>query len=194
MAMDYIPLTSPRAGGSPRDDTHLRTPPELATLLEVGCSIGLSCANSFWIGPQPGHRLRLHRRTAPPPRSKSAYASLLRFDLVRCRLPSESPDGIVLLNVLEHIDDDRSATAQVARLLKPEVLRLLRSLAGPADRQSVVFIVMIAAHSTSHSPLRGVSLPMTGTRRQARGGLTNKVLDEVELKAEPTSDILIRTR
>ena len=43
---------------------------------------------------------------------------LLQFDLRDCPLPSDLLDGVVLLNVLEHIDDDRGALQHVARILK----------------------------------------------------------------------------
>ncbi len=45
---------------------------------------------------------------------------LVQFDLTKCPLPDESVDGIVLLNVLEHIDRDDLALHHVARILKPE--------------------------------------------------------------------------
>lgn len=45
---------------------------------------------------------------------------LFRFDLLRCPLPSESVDGVILLNVLEHIEDDVSALYQIHRILKPK--------------------------------------------------------------------------
>lgn len=44
---------------------------------------------------------------------------LLQFDLRQCPLPSENFDAALLLNVLEHIDDDRTALREVARILKP---------------------------------------------------------------------------
>jgi len=44
---------------------------------------------------------------------------LLQFDLRTCPLPSNTFDGVILLNVLEHIDDDVAAIRQIARILKP---------------------------------------------------------------------------
>lgn len=44
---------------------------------------------------------------------------LLQFDLVTCPLPSDSVDAVILLNVLEHIEDDSTALRQVYRILKP---------------------------------------------------------------------------
>lgn len=44
---------------------------------------------------------------------------LLQFDMRDCPLPSDTFDAAVLLNVLEHIDDDEKALHHVARILKP---------------------------------------------------------------------------
>jgi hypothetical protein len=43
---------------------------------------------------------------------------LLHFDLTQCPLPDQSVDVVVLLNVLEHIEDDGAAIAQVHRILR----------------------------------------------------------------------------
>jgi len=56
---------------------------------------------------------------------------LLQFDLTACPLPNHSLDGIVLLNVLEHIQDDEAALAQVARILKPGGIAIIEVPAGP---------------------------------------------------------------
>jgi ubiquinone/menaquinone biosynthesis C-methylase UbiE len=57
---------------------------------------------------------------------------LLQFDLTKCPLPSQSADAIVLLNVLEHIEDDEAALAQVARVLKPNGVAVIEVPSGPA--------------------------------------------------------------
>ena len=56
---------------------------------------------------------------------------LLQFDLVTCPLPDACADVVILLNVLEHIDDDRAAARQVARLLKPGGVAIVELPAGP---------------------------------------------------------------
>jgi SAM-dependent methyltransferase len=56
---------------------------------------------------------------------------LLQFDLLRCPLPADSVDVAVLLNVLEHIEDDESALVQVARILKPGGAAVIEVPAGP---------------------------------------------------------------
>jgi SAM-dependent methyltransferase len=111
---------------------YVRTRPEDVILLEVGCSSGFlvrelrrDWPRSLVIGSdyiaEPLHRLAA--RLDPTP--------LLRFDLVECPLPDASLDGVVLLNVLEHIDDHVSAIAQVARILKPGGIAVVEVPAGP---------------------------------------------------------------
>jgi ubiquinone/menaquinone biosynthesis C-methylase UbiE len=56
---------------------------------------------------------------------------LIRLDLTRCPLPDQSVDGIVLLNVLEHIENDESALVHVARILKPDGVVVIEVPAGP---------------------------------------------------------------
>jgi SAM-dependent methyltransferase len=56
---------------------------------------------------------------------------LVQFDLTSCPLPGQSFDGIVLLNVLEHIERDDAALAHVARLLKPGGIAVIEVPAGP---------------------------------------------------------------
>lgn len=55
---------------------------------------------------------------------------LLQFDLTNCPLPDQSVDGIVLLNVLEHIERDEAALAHVARILKPNGVAVIEVPAG----------------------------------------------------------------
>lgn len=56
---------------------------------------------------------------------------LLHFDLLKCPLPDNSFDGIILLNVLEHIANDSAAIQQVARILKPGGVAAIEVPAGP---------------------------------------------------------------
>jgi SAM-dependent methyltransferase len=56
---------------------------------------------------------------------------LLQFDLTQCPLPAESLDGITLLNVLEHVEDDLSALQHVFRILKPGGIAVIEVPAGP---------------------------------------------------------------
>ena len=63
--------------------------------------------------------------------AKLAGVPLLQFDLTRCPLPGSSVDGIVLLNVLEHIERDDAALAHVSRILKPGGVAVIEVPAGP---------------------------------------------------------------
>ncbi len=102
------------------------------TLLEVGCSSGFMLEalrrrfpSATVIGADvvraPLYALADEHPSVP----------LLRFDLVRCPLPSESFDAVVMLNVLEHIDDDAAALAQTYRILKPGGVAVIEVPAGP---------------------------------------------------------------
>jgi len=44
---------------------------------------------------------------------------LIRFDLLQCPLPDQSVDVLIMLNVLEHIEDDTKALQIAFNLLKP---------------------------------------------------------------------------
>jgi SAM-dependent methyltransferase len=55
---------------------------------------------------------------------------LLQFDLTECPLPTASVDAVVLLNVLEHIEHDTTALAQVHRILKPRGAVIIEVPAG----------------------------------------------------------------
>jgi ubiquinone/menaquinone biosynthesis C-methylase UbiE len=83
-------------------------------VLEVGCSSGYFLEELRAAMPQArivgadytlGTLQKLDQRLYDIP--------LLHFDLTQCPLPEQSVDVVVLLNVLEHIEDDRAAIAQV---------------------------------------------------------------------------------
>jgi SAM-dependent methyltransferase len=56
---------------------------------------------------------------------------LLHFDLRHCPLPDGSFDGVILLNVLEHVKEDSAALRQIARILKPGGIAAIEVPAGP---------------------------------------------------------------
>jgi SAM-dependent methyltransferase len=56
---------------------------------------------------------------------------LVRFNLADSPLPSDTYDAMVLLNVLEHIEDDVAATGHIARMLKPGGVAIIEVPAGP---------------------------------------------------------------
>jgi SAM-dependent methyltransferase len=107
-------------------------PGDSPVLLEVGCSSGflLRELREQWpaattIGAdfvrEPLERLAAAVSDIP----------LMQFDLVRCPLPSACVDAVVLLNVLEHIDNDREAMRQAVRVLKPGGIAIVEVPAGP---------------------------------------------------------------
>jgi SAM-dependent methyltransferase len=103
-----------------------------STILEVGCSSGfmlqrmqITFPNATIIGSDVVNvPLQKLANTLPG-------VPLLRFDLTQCPLPSNSVDGIVMLNVLEHIEDDALALQQVFRILKPKGVLIIEVPAGP---------------------------------------------------------------
>jgi len=88
-------------------------------VLEVGCSSGYFLEALRAAMPQArivgadytlGTLQKLGQRLHDIP--------LLHFDLTQCPLPDQCVDVVVLLNVLEHIEDDEAAIAQVHRILR----------------------------------------------------------------------------
>jgi SAM-dependent methyltransferase len=103
-----------------------------AAVLEVGCSSGYllremraALPEAFLIGADyvrgPLEALASSMPTVP----------ILQFDLQRCPLPDGSVDAVVLLNVLEHIEDDAAAVAHLFRILKPGGAAVVEIPAGP---------------------------------------------------------------
>jgi SAM-dependent methyltransferase len=111
---------------------HVRSDPARTVLLEAGCSSGFllrdllgDWPDSLVIGSDfiRGPLQRLAQQLPALP--------LLRFDLVECPLPSTSVDAVLLINVLEHIDQDAAAIGQVARVLKPRGVVVIEVPASP---------------------------------------------------------------
>jgi SAM-dependent methyltransferase len=101
-------------------------------ILDIGCSSGFLLADLRAAFPGAlamgadvvlGPLLNLARSTPDIP--------LLHFDLTRCPLPDNSLDVAVLLNVLEHIEDDALAVRQLYRILKPGGIAVIEVPAGP---------------------------------------------------------------
>lgn len=101
-------------------------------ILEIGCSSGFMLRsvrehlpNAFLIGSDyvrgPLEKLAGDITDLP----------LMQFDLVHCPLPDNSVDAVILLNVLEHIQDDANATRQIHRILKPGGVAVIEVPAGP---------------------------------------------------------------
>jgi ubiquinone/menaquinone biosynthesis C-methylase UbiE len=88
-------------------------------ILDIGCSSGFlvedlarSVPNASVFGADylPEIVLKAARRVPNTP--------FIQFDLRRCPLRDNCIDGVTALNVLEHIDDDLTALAEINRILK----------------------------------------------------------------------------
>jgi SAM-dependent methyltransferase len=108
------------------------SPPAQAIIMEIGCSSGFlikDLATSFpeavIIGAdvvkEPLYRLA---KTLPG-------IPLIRFDLLKSPLPDQSVNVLIMLNVLEHIEDDVLALQKAFNLLKPEGALIIEVPAGP---------------------------------------------------------------
>ena len=94
--------------------------PASSMIVEIGCSSGFllremmaRLPEHFFLGAdytwETLETLGRHLPSVP----------LLQFDLTHCPLPDRFADVVVLLNVLEHIDDDEAAIGEVFQILKP---------------------------------------------------------------------------
>lgn len=107
-------------------------PSAQAVIMEIGCSSGFlirdlakALPEAVIVGAdvvkEPLYRLA---RTLPG-------IPLIRFDLLQCPLPDQSVDVLVMLNVLEHIEDDVGALQKAFNLLKPRGSLIIEVPAGP---------------------------------------------------------------
>jgi SAM-dependent methyltransferase len=101
-------------------------------VLDIGCSSGYTLKHlSQRI---PGARV-LGADYVMGPLEKLASVTpglpLLQFDLTKCPLTTNSIDVIVLLNVLEHIEQDNLALHQVHRVLRSGGIAVIEVPAGP---------------------------------------------------------------
>ena len=103
-----------------------------ASIMEVGCSAGHLLADMRRSLPNAkltggdytlGTLLKLGEKMPGIP--------LVRFNLADSPLPSDTYDAMVLLNVLEHIEDDVAASRHIARMLKPGGFAVIEVPAGP---------------------------------------------------------------
>jgi ubiquinone/menaquinone biosynthesis C-methylase UbiE len=107
-------------------------PRQDAVIMDIGCSSGHLIRDMVKAFPQavivgadvvkePLHKLS----------QKLPGIPLIRFDLLRCPLPDNSVDVLVMLNVFEHIDDDVLAMRKAFCLLKPGGALIMEVPAGP---------------------------------------------------------------
>ena len=101
-------------------------------ILEVGCSSGFFIADLLKALPSA---LVMGADVVTQPLNRLAHkfpnTPLFKFDLLQCPLPSESIDALVMLNVLEHIENDHMALVKSFELLKPGGIIVIEVPAGP---------------------------------------------------------------
>ena len=101
-------------------------------IMEIGCSSGHLLA---MLDKEIPHASLIGADIVSTPLLKLAEKHpnipMLRFDLLSCPLPDNSMDAVILLNVLEHIEDDTAALKQIKRILKPGGIAIIEVPAGP---------------------------------------------------------------
>jgi SAM-dependent methyltransferase len=113
---------------------------------ELKRALGTGPVSIMEVGCSAGHLLADMRRSLPNATltggdytlgtlvklgEKMPGIPLVRFNLAASPLPSNSYDAMVLLNVLEHIEDDIAAATHIARMLKPGGVAVIEVPAGP---------------------------------------------------------------
>jgi SAM-dependent methyltransferase len=113
---------------------------------ELKRALGTKSVSIMEVGCSAGHLLADMRRSLPNATltggdytlgtlvklgEKMPGIPLVRFNLAVSPLPSNTYDAMVLLNVLEHIEDDAAATGHIARMLKPGGVAVIEVPAGP---------------------------------------------------------------
>jgi SAM-dependent methyltransferase len=104
-----------------------------AVIVEIGCSSGFLLRELA--ARLPGHVLVGADYTLEALEKLGRHLSgvpLLQFDLTRCPLPDGFADIVVLLNVLEHIEDDARAMTELFRIVRPGGAVVIQVPAGAA--------------------------------------------------------------
>lgn len=102
-------------------------------ILEVGCSSGFFIKTLKENGQKDFFLMGSDVVYEPLSKLAQAFTDIpfFQFDLTRCPLPDHSVDAIVMLNVLEHIENDTLALQQIHRLLKPKGILVIEVPANP---------------------------------------------------------------
>lgn len=103
-----------------------------AVILEIGCSSGFLIRDLIASFPKA---IIIGSDVVKEPLYKLAKdlpgVPLIRFDLLRCPLPNQSVNILIMLNILEHIEDDFRALQEAFNLLKPGGFLIIEVPAGP---------------------------------------------------------------
>jgi 2-polyprenyl-3-methyl-5-hydroxy-6-metoxy-1,4-benzoquinol methylase len=153
-------------------------------IMEIGCSSGFLIRDLVRAFP---HFVVIGADVVKEPLLKLAKqlpsVPLIRFDLLQCTLPEGSFDIIVMLNVLEHINDDMLALQNAYKLLKPGGSLVIEVPAGKYlydayDSQLHHF----RRYSASELSLKLEQVGFTITRRSHLGFLLFPAFALVKLK------------
>lgn len=113
---------------------------------ELKRTLGTKPVSIMEVGCSAGHLLADMRRSLPNATltggdytlgtlvklgEKMPGIPLVRFNLADSPLPPDTYDAMVLLNVLEHIENDVAAIRHIARMLKPGGVAVIEVPAGP---------------------------------------------------------------
>ncbi|HEU0119161.1 MAG TPA: class I SAM-dependent methyltransferase [Bryobacteraceae bacterium] len=105
---------------------------ERPVIMDIGCSSGFLLRDIRKAFP---HADVVGADYVPAPLFKLAQMypewPLIQFDLTTSPMPDECLDAASLANVLEHIEDDAKAMAQVYRMLRPGGVAVIEVPAGP---------------------------------------------------------------
>ncbi|MBY0376347.1 MAG: class I SAM-dependent methyltransferase, partial [Bryobacteraceae bacterium] len=106
--------------------------PQEAIVLEIGCSSGHLLQDLQVLRPSL-NLIGSDFIVEPLERLSNLLPSVpfIQFDLTQCPLPDECVDGIISLNVLEHIEDDVKAIQQMFRIVVPGGYCIIEVPAGP---------------------------------------------------------------
>ncbi|ESS71603.1 putative generic methyltransferase [Methyloglobulus morosus KoM1] len=104
-----------------------------SVIMEIGCSSGFLIRDLVKIFPEA---VVLGADVVKEPLYQLAKSlpsvPLIRFDLLKCPLPDQSIDVLIMLNVLEHIENDGMALNKVFKLLKPGGVLIIEVPSGPS--------------------------------------------------------------
>ena len=128
---DNHPIDKASRGDAIRQIFMLK-PDLYSVIMEIGCSSGYLLKEIIKIAPKA---TLIGADVVKTPLYKLAQTlpnvPLIRFDLLKNPLPKSSIDILVMLNVLEHIEDDVTALKNAFELLKPGGSLIIEVPAGP---------------------------------------------------------------